>query len=247
MRLGDATLRDDFDRVGYTGLGVSGFIAASEAPLERRSCITDLGAPEWPGRVRRAPLHLRQRHPRAPTHLAQQATLGVGTAAERVSDEATRIRRPWPGQHLRFRPWGGTGRRPRAGGGRGRGSRAREGARRQEAGGGLHADGAAQSLPSWFSVPPGPGRAWRCLVSLRCDRARAGGSLTFLSMNPCPLPGVSSSRAPPLSWQPGLQRPRPLLRLTSAKRSSPCLGVLKGHSSCSGLKGAPVELVAWQV
>lgn len=59
MRLGDATLWDDFDRVGYTRLGVSGFIAACEAPLERRSCIIDLGAPEWPDPARRAPLHLR--------------------------------------------------------------------------------------------------------------------------------------------------------------------------------------------
>lgn len=66
MRLGDATLRDDFDSVGYTGLGVSGFIAASEAPLERRGCIICLGAPEWPGRARRAPPPPRSTPPQSP-------------------------------------------------------------------------------------------------------------------------------------------------------------------------------------
>ena len=33
MRLGYATLRDDFDRVGIAGLCVSGLVAAGEAPL----------------------------------------------------------------------------------------------------------------------------------------------------------------------------------------------------------------------
>lgn len=33
MRLGDAALRDDFDRVGIASLCVSGLVAAGEAPL----------------------------------------------------------------------------------------------------------------------------------------------------------------------------------------------------------------------
>lgn len=178
MRLGDATLRDDFDRIGYTSLSVSGFIAASEAPLERRGCIISPDAPEWPGQVRRAPLHLRQSHPRAPTHLAQQATLDVGTAAARVGDEATGIRRLWPGQHPRFRPWGGTGRRPRTGGGRGRSSRAREGARGQEAGGGLHADGAARrsacrACSRFRPAPAAGGAAWFLYAAIAPRRGRA--------------------------------------------------------------------------
>ncbi|EGV94609.1 hypothetical protein I79_002974 [Cricetulus griseus] len=41
-------------------------------------------------------------------------------------------------------------------------------------------------------------------------------------MNACPLPGGSSSRAPPFSWQPGLEKPRPLLCLTSPENSSLC-------------------------
>lgn len=50
MRLGDAALRDDFDRVGYTGFGVSGFIAAGEAPLRGGGCI-GLVAPGTQGRA----------------------------------------------------------------------------------------------------------------------------------------------------------------------------------------------------
>lgn len=96
--------------------------------------------------------------------------------------------------------------------------------------------------PSWFSVPPGPGCAWRCLVSLRCERAR--GSPAFLSMNACPLPGVSSSRAPPLSWQAGLEKPCPLLGPRHLKNPPPCPDVLQGHSSRSGLKGAAAALVS---
>lgn len=246
MRLGDATLRDDFDRVGYTSLSVSGFIAASEAPLERRGCIISPDAPEWPGQVRRAPLHLRQSHPRAPTHLAQQATLDVGTAAARVGDEATGIRRLWPGQHPRFRPWGGTGGRPRTGGGRGRSSRAREGARGQEAGGGLHADGAARrgAAPAELVLGSARPRPRVALPGFSTLRSRRGGGEPGVFINerlPPPRCFVISSSTP--FWQPGSERLRPLLGLTSPERSSPCRGVLKGHSFCSGLKGAPVELV----
>lgn len=82
--------------------------------------------------------------PKPPTYLAQQAALDVGTATAWVGDEATRVRRCWPGW---LRPRRGTSRRPRAGGGRGRGGCAREGARGQEAGGGLHTGGGAQRRP----------------------------------------------------------------------------------------------------
>lgn len=36
MRLGDTTLRDDFDRVGAAGLCVGGLVAAGEAPLPNK-------------------------------------------------------------------------------------------------------------------------------------------------------------------------------------------------------------------
>lgn len=135
--------------------------------------------------------------PRQPlAHLAQQPAFEVGATAARVRDEAPRIWRRWPSQHLLLRSGQGTRRRPRSSGGRGRGGSTRERARGQEARGGLHADGASQRGPGLFWVPPGPGLAWRCLVLLLC--ARAGGSPAFLSMNAGPLPGVSSSRTPPL-------------------------------------------------
>lgn len=93
-------------------------------------------------------------------------------------------------------------------------------------------------------APAARGAAWFLYAAIAPG---IGESPAFLSMNACPLPGVSSYRAPPLSWQQGLERPRLLLGPTSPERSSPSLGVLKGHSSCSGLKGTPVELVTWQV
>lgn len=75
-------------------------------------------------------------------------------------------------------------------------------------------------------------------------RSRRGGGEPGVFINerlPPPRCFVISSSTP--FWQPGSERLRPLLGLTSPERSSPCPGVLKGHSFCFGLKGAPVELV----
>lgn len=126
-----------------------------------------------------------------------------------------------------------------AGGAGGAAARGKGRGDKKPAAGSMRAAGRSAG-PSWLSVQPGPGCAWRCLVSLRCERAQ--GSPAILSMNACPLLGVSSSRAPPLSWLAGLEKPR-LCSVTSPERSTPCPDVLQGHASGSGLKGAAVVLV----
>lgn len=68
-------------------------------------------------------------------------------------------------------------------------------------------------------------------------RSRQGKGVSDVFINePLPLPGVSSSRAPPLSWLPGLERPRPLLRLTSPERSSLAWAFLKATPPALALK-----------
>lgn len=99
--------------------------------------------------------------------------------------------------------------------------------------------GAAQRLPSLFSVPPGPGRGWRCLVSLRCDRAEAGESPAFLSMNACPLPGVSSSPAPPLSGSQALRGYAHCSALRHLKDLPLAGAYLKATPSALALKAPP--------
>lgn len=79
-----------------------------------------------------------------PAHLAQQAAFEVGAAAARVRDKAPGVWRRRPGQRLPLKSRHGTQRRSGARGWRGWSGRTREGARGQDAGGGLHADGASQ-------------------------------------------------------------------------------------------------------
>lgn len=79
-----------------------------------------------------------------PAHLAQQAAFEVGAAAARVRDKAPGVWRRQPGQRLPLKSWHGTQRRSGPRGWRGWSGRTREGARGQDAGGGLHADGASQ-------------------------------------------------------------------------------------------------------
>lgn len=207
MRLGDAALRDDFDRVGAARLPVRGFITAGETPLggEGRGSMSqgplDKAPIPEPPRARDEVWVANEHAPGClPAYLPQQATFEVGTAAAWIRDEAPGIRRRGrPSQHLGFgsgsgqstRRWSGPGGR------RGPGGSTRERARGQEAGGGLHAGGSA-----WRGAAPArldlrsarPGRAERCQDSLRCARAR--GSWTFLSMNACPPSPAFRHRGP---------------------------------------------------
>lgn len=113
----------------------------------------------------------------SPAHLAQQAAFEVGAAAAWVRDKAPGVRCRRPRQRLQFKSGHGTRRRPGPGWGRRRSGRTLEGARRQDASRGLHADCASQRGPGLFSVLPGRGGAWRCLDLLLW--ARAGGSRSF--------------------------------------------------------------------
>lgn len=177
-------------------------------------------------------------------HLAQQAAFEVGAAAARVRDEAPGVRRRRPGQRLQLKSRHGTRRRSGTRGWRGWSGRTREGARGQDAGGGLHAGGASQHRLGSFSVPPRRDRACHCLDLLRC--ARAGGSPAFLSMNACPLPGVTSLRARPL---PGGRSPRnhaPPQPYVIEKLLLPA-NAPRGSASFSGLKGAAVLLGSVQI
>lgn len=180
--------------------------------------------------------------PKPPTYLAQQAALDVGTATAWVGDEATRVRRRWPGQHLWLRPRRGTSRRPRAGGGRGRGGRAREGARGQEAGGGLHAGGTAQRRPELVLGSARP-RLRVALPGFSTLRARPREPGVFINER-LPPPGclVIASSAPFLAGRFG--EALPSARSRHLKNPPPCPDVLQGHSSRSGLKGAEAALVS---
>lgn len=85
-------------------------------------------------------------------------------------------------------------------------------------------------------APAARGAAWFLYAAIAPG---IGESPAFLSMNACPLPGVSSYRAPPLSWQQGLERPRLLLGLSHLKDRPLPWAYLKATPPALALKAPP--------